>query len=84
MQQSGLSTAHPAALNSPAADGDVADRLRAFLTEVSAGTDPMPCHECGKPMFIEENGVSHHAGDGADGIDHGCDLDHVAVAEREA
>jgi len=67
-----------------AADRDVADRFRAFLTEVSAGLDPMPCHECGKPMFIEENGVSPHAGDGADGIDHGRDLDHVAVAEREA
>ena len=33
-------------------------------------------------MVIEESGVSHHAGDGADGIDHGRDLDHVAVAER--
>jgi hypothetical protein len=67
-----------------AADRDVADRFRAFLTEVSAGLGPMPCRECGKLMFIEENGVSHHAGDTADGIDHGRDLDHGAVAEREA
>jgi len=67
-----------------AADRDVADRFRAFLTEVSAGDDPTPCRECGEPMFIEDNGVSHHAGHGADGIDHSRDLDHVAVTEKEA
>ena len=67
-----------------AADRDMADRFRAFLAEVSAGAGPMSCRECGGAMFIEENGVSHHAGDGGDGIDHGRDLDHVAVAEREA
>jgi len=67
-----------------AADRDVADRFRAFLTKVSAGADPTPCRECGEPMFIEDNGVSHHAGDGADGIDHSRDLDHVAVTEKDA
>ena len=66
-----------------AADRGVADRLRAFLAEVSAGAGPVPCRECGQAMFIRDDGVSHHAGDGADRIDHGRDLDHVAVAERE-
>ena len=66
-----------------AADRDVADRFRSFLTEVSAGAEPTPCHACGEPMFIEDNGVSHHAGDGADGIDYDRDADHVAVTEVE-
>ena len=34
-------------------------------------------------MFIEDNGVSHHEGDGPDGIDHTLDGDHVAVADPE-
>ena len=69
-----------------AADPAVAARFRAFLATVSGGpdgSDEMLCRECGKPMFIEENGVSHHEGGGLDGIEYGLDLDHVAVAERE-
>ena len=38
----------------------------------------MKCDECGQEFFIEENGVSHHVGDGPDGIDHDADADHVA------
>ena len=43
----------------------------------------MLCHECGEPMFIKEDGVSHHEGGGLDGIDYGRDNDHVAIAEVE-
>ena len=69
-----------------AASPEVAGRFRAFLATVSGeldGPDEMLCRECGKPMFIEDNGVSHHEGGGLDGIDYGLDLDHVAIAERE-
>ena len=69
-----------------AADPAVAGRFRAFLATVSGELDEpdeMLCRECGKPMFIEENGVSHHEGGGLDGIDYGLDLDHVAISEQE-
>ena len=69
-----------------AADPAVAGRFGAFLATVSGkpdGTRDMLCRQCGKPMFIEESGVSHHEGGGLDGIDYTLDLDHVAVAERE-
>ena len=69
-----------------AADLAVAGRFGAFLATVSGEPDKpaeMLCRECGKPMFIEENGVSHHEGGGLDGIDYTLDLDHVAIAERE-
>ncbi len=66
-----------------AADQDVADRFRAFLTEVSGESSPMPCRECGEPMFVEDSGVSYHEGGGLDGIDYDRDADHVAVAEVE-
>lgn len=65
-----------------AASPTVAGRFQAFLATVSEPNE-MLCRECGKPMFIEENGVSHHEGSGLDGIDYTLDLDHVAVAERE-
>ncbi len=69
-----------------AADPAVAGRFGAFLATVSGeldGPEEVLCRECGKPMFIEENGVSHHEGGGLDGINYTLDLDHVAVAERE-
>lgn len=66
-----------------AADPAVAGRFQAFLATVSADAGEILCRECGKPMFIEENGVSHHAGGGLDGIDYDLDLQHVAVAEQE-
>ncbi len=69
-----------------AADPAVAGRFGAFLATVSSeldGPEEVLCRECGKPMFIEDNGVSHHEGGGLDGIDYTLDLDHVAVAERE-
>lgn len=66
-----------------AADPGVANRLQAHLAERSARLDTMLCRECGKPMFIEDNGVSHHEGGGLDGIDYNRDADHVAVAEVE-
>ncbi len=69
-----------------AASPEVAGRFRAFLATVSGELDEpdeMLCRECGKPMFIEDNGVSHHEGGGLDGIDYTLDLDHVAIAERE-
>jgi hypothetical protein len=37
-----------------------------------------PCFECGLAMFVDPDGISHHAGDGPDGIDHDMDADHVA------
>ena len=69
-----------------AADPAIAGRFGAFLATVSSEPDrpqEMLCWGCGKPMFIEESGVSHHEGGGLDGIDYPLDLDHVAVAERE-
>ncbi len=66
------------------ADPDVAGRLRAYLAEVSAVPEGMLCRECGEAMFIEPNGVSHHAGnEGKEGINYERDFNHVAVAERE-
>lgn len=66
-----------------AADPGAADRLRVALAERVAKENTMLCRECGEPMFIEDNGVSHHEGGGLDGIDYGRDADHVAVAEVE-
>ena len=56
-------------------DPDVGRRFRAHLAEASAGPDEMPCRECGAAMFIENSGVSHHAGDeGKEGINYNRDL----------
>ena len=66
-----------------AANPAVANRFQAFLHTVSADADGMTCRECGRPMFIEDNGVSYHEGDGPDGINHTLDRDHVAVADQE-
>ena len=46
-------------------------------------TTGLYCGECGKEMWIEESGVSHHWGDGIDDIDYNADADHVAYAEEE-
>ena len=61
----------------------VADRLRHALAAAAVKENTMLCRECGEPMFIEGNGVSHHEGGGMDGIDYDRDADHVAVAEVE-
>ena len=40
------------------------------------------CAQCGKPFFLEGNGVSHHVSqDSPDGIDHDADADHVPYGE---
>lgn len=66
-----------------AADPGAAGRLQAILAAAAAKENTMLCRECGEPMFIEENGVSHHEGGSLDGIDYDRDADHVAVAEVE-
>lgn len=62
----------------------VAGQLRADLAEAVAIVDEMDCGECGKPMFIANGGTSHHVGAGPDGIDHGRDRDHAAIADGDA
>lgn len=37
------------------------------------------CMECGKPAFIDCDGVSHHEGDSPNGVDYDADDDHVAL-----
>lgn len=66
-----------------AEDPGVAGRLRAHLAAVSATEHDLHCRECGEPVFLTGTGVSHHAGSGMAGIDHGRDRDHVAIPERE-
>ncbi len=39
------------------------------------------CSECGEDAFVTDDGVSHHSGDGMDGVDHDADADHVALVE---
>ncbi|WP_428489098.1 hypothetical protein [Rhodopila sp.] len=40
------------------------------------------CSECGEAMFITEEGIAHHRGDGSPNtIDHDADADHVAISE---
>lgn len=40
------------------------------------------CHECGKDVVVEDNGVSHHlTADGA--VDFDADADHVAIDDSE-
>lgn len=70
-------------------DPSVADRLRAHLAEVSAdvgdaaaGPEEMNCRGCGEPMSIAAEGTGHRAGDTMDGIDHGRDRDHTAIADE--
>jgi len=67
-----------------AANPAVAVRFQAFLATVSAEPDEMLCRECGEPVFLTDTGVSHHVGDGMDGIDYNRDRDHVAIPEKEA
>ncbi|MDT7953438.1 MAG: hypothetical protein RQ966_18200 [Acetobacteraceae bacterium] len=62
-------------------DPGVAGRLRAHLAAVSAEPEEMLCRECGEPVVIAAEGTSHHVGCGMDGIDHGRDRDHVAIAD---
>lgn len=41
------------------------------------------CEECGEAAFVDNDGVSHHAGDTFDGVDHDADADHVALVAEE-
>lgn len=41
--------------------------------------DDQSCSECGDPVFVEDNGVSHHGQAGH--IDYDADGDHVAIPE---
>lgn len=66
-----------------AVDSGTAGRLQAILVAAAAKENTMLCRECGEPMFIEEDGVSHHEGRGLDGIDYDRDADHIAVTEVE-
>lgn len=67
-----------------AADPAVADRFRAFLAEVTAPAEPekLLCRECGKEMWISDEGTSHHWGDNMGDTDYERDQDHVAVADE--
>ena len=67
-----------------AAEPAAGARFRAFLATVSAEPDEMLCRECGEPVFVTDSGVSHHVGDGMDGIDWRRDRSHVAIPEKEA
>ena len=59
----------------------VAKYLKAKL-KAKASTATI-CTQCGKPFFVERNGVSHHASeDGPDGIDHDADADHVPYGKE--
>lgn len=55
--------------------GPITEFLKAKITA---------CTQCGKPYFVEGNGVSHHAlEDAPDGIDHDADADHVPHGDVE-
>lgn len=41
------------------------------------------CTECGEPAYVQADGVSHHAGDGIEGINYDLDADHVALVPDE-
>lgn len=41
------------------------------------------CHVCGREFFTTATGITHHLGDGSDGIDHDADGDHVPYGETE-
>lgn len=66
-----------------AADPGVAERLRAHLASVSAAAADLHCRECGELMRLTNAGVSHHVGDGPDGIDYSRDRDQTAIADKE-
>lgn len=58
---------------SPEEEGDL---------EVGSDDEGSCCRECGNPMMVGDDGVSHHLSD--DGwVDHDLDADHVAIAEVE-
>lgn len=42
------------------------------------------CRECGEPMRIDDDGVSHHLGDDRDLINYDLDADHTAVRDDVA
>ncbi len=64
-------------------DPSVAECLRAHLAAMAEAEREMFCGSCGNAMFITEDGISHHVGSSLQGIDHGRDRDHTAVAETE-
>ena len=59
----------------------------AWLAPVPApdeeGDENLVCRECGEDMWIDEDEVSHHWGNGPDNIDHDLDEDHVAIADED-
>ena len=56
---------------------DAAPTIREWL---GRSKEKLVCQECGEPMFIESDGVSHHGT--PDEIDYDADADHVALAEE--
>ncbi len=40
------------------------------------------CAQCGRPFFIDLEGVSHHTGDGPAGVDYDRDADHTAYGDE--
>ena len=62
--------------------GVTAEEWDAEMGEEPDDSNWFNCGKCGQLMFIEENGVSHHAGDTSDGIDHDADAHHVAIKEE--
>lgn len=42
------------------------------------------CAECGREMFLTTDDVSHHVGEGSDGIDYILDGDHVPFSDEGA
>jgi hypothetical protein len=52
------------------------------MSEQHSDNDILFCVECGQEMWLDNNEVSYHSGDGPDGIDHDADADHVAVSDE--
>ena len=63
----------------PRGEGELAEPLADTVPAVDP--DEGSCSECGAPCFVTPDGVSHHEGDGADGIDYDADLDHTALLD---
>lgn len=70
------------ALGEPDVNGDTAYDVD-LDDQGPADEEELSCAECGQPMFITDDGVSHHFGGpaGLDDIDHDTDADHVAIAD---
>ena len=64
-----------------ASDPGIADRLHAYLTDISAAPEPMLRRACAEPMLVTADGIAHHAAGSLDGIDRDCD--HAAIRGDE-